>query len=294
MTLLDGSRDRGGAPTTVRAKDESGKRYLMDADEVKPLDHEYTKTEVDGKPNIRIKTASSKQAKQLAALAKKDLGLTDDQVKNALEKAERVEEDPGLLHVEILADPAVEFPSAFAMAALFCAHHGLPVRSDFVTYINSFDENTQPRPMPPDTFYFIHRESWFRLESEMGHCLILYGDPIRKQAIFFSQLFNMLGIAVLMPFAGDDPILYTYGVDILEGKDVDVHVNTASLCGLEWTETHKLGDAELYVINQERGNKLLRTASNRRFDRASEEIWAKHMEGKDPNGPMSRSERTAL
>lgn len=294
MTLLNGSRDRGGSPTLVRARDKYGKRYMIGADEIKPLDHEYTVTVVDGKPNVTIKATSMKQAKELVGKAKKELNLTDAQAKELLEKAQHIEVDPGVLSSEIIAGPAVEFPSAFTMAALFCAHHGLPVHSDFANYINSFDDNTQPRPMPPETFYFIHQESWFKIEAEVGHCLILYGDPIRKQAIFFSQLFNMLGIAVLMPFAGSEPVLHTYGVDILEGKDASVHVNTATLCGLDWKETHKLGEPELYAINQEKSSTLMQIASNRQFTRTSKAIWSKHTAGKNLNGPMSRTEKTAL
>jgi hypothetical protein len=40
MTLLAGSRDRGGEPTAIKGVDKDGKRYAVSADEGKPLDHE--------------------------------------------------------------------------------------------------------------------------------------------------------------------------------------------------------------------------------------------------------------
>lgn len=294
MTLLDGSRDRGGAPALVPARDNNGRRYMIGADEINPLDHEYIVESIDGKGVGTIKATSMKQAKQLIGKAKKDFNLSDMEADEALKHAQRVAEDPGVLNCEIVAGPAVEFPSAFAMAALFCAHHGLPIRSDFVSYIESIDEHTQPRPLPPDTFYFIHDHDWFKLDAEMGHCLILYCDPNRKQAIFFSQLFNMLGIAVLMPYAGKDQLLHSYGVDVLEGRDVSVTVDLEMLRKLEWKETHRLGQPELYAINEKRGNSLMRIASNRQFTCACEAIWSKHNSGKDMDARMSRAERTAV
>lgn len=294
MTLLDGSRDRGGAPALVPARDKNGRRYMIGSEEIKPLDHEYNVECIDGKGVGKIKATSMKQAKQLIGRAKKDFNLSDTEADQALKNAQRVAEDPGVLNCEILAGPAVEFPSAFTMAALFCAHHGLPVRSDFVSYIESIDEHTQPRPLPADTFYFVHDHDWFKLDAELGHCLILYCDPNRKQAIFFSQLFNMLGIAVLMPYAGTVQLLHSYGVDILEGQDVSVMVDIDMLRGMEWKETHRLGEPELYAINEKRGSSLMRIASSRQFTRACDAVWSKHNSGKDMNARITESERASL
>jgi len=276
MTLVDGSPDRGSAPGPIQMTGANNKRYLVGSGEVRPLDHEYNVQSVDGQPVGTIKAISQKQAKELMGKVQKEFNLTDEQVKEHLAKAQIVEEDAGKLERGILAGPAVEFPAAFTMSAIFCAHHGLAVRSDFKRYIESIDEKTGIRPLPPDTFYFIHSVPWFKLEAEMGHCLILYGDPIRKQAIFFSQLFNLLGIAVTMPFDGNQPVLRTYGVDILAGKDVSVHVNEADLCGLIWEETHKLGDAELFAINEERGARVMKLASERDYNRACQAVWEKY------------------
>ncbi len=98
-----------------------------------------------------------------------------------------------------------------------------------------------------------------------------------------------------MPYDGDDLICHTYGVDILEGKDVSVEVDltSASRTGL-WNATHILGDDSLFAINELRGNALMKIAGGRAFNRESQAIWAKHQDGKDPNGPMTRVERTAV
>jgi hypothetical protein len=294
MNRLNGSRDRGGAPALIPATDNNGKRYLVGADEVKPLDYEYNVKMVDGKLEGTIKAPTMKQAKDLLGKAKAEFNLSSDQINEVLAQAQVIQEEPGPLTSDIKAGPAVEFPSTFTMAALFCANYGLPVRSDFVSYISSFDEKTDPRPLPADTFYFIHEKQWFNLDAEMGHCLIFFGDPIRQKGIFFSQLFNMLGIAVLMPFTGNEEVLHTYGVDILKGLDVSVSVDSAALLALEWKETHKLGEPELYKINEIRGNALMRLAGARGFAKAQDAIWAKHQHGKDINSAMTREERTAV
>jgi hypothetical protein len=279
MTWLNGSRDRGGAPTPVQMTDKNGRRFMVGAGgEIKPLDHEYNIEEVNGQPSGAIKAVSLKQAKDLVGKAQKDFKLTDERVKEILADAQYAKEHPGALNRPIEAGPAVEFPSAFTMAALFCAYHGQPVRSDFKSYIESFDENTQPRPLPPDTFYFVQQLPWFKLDAEMGHSLIFYGDPNRRQAIFVSRLFNLLEVAVLMPFDEHEPVLHTYGVDILKGKEVSVHVNSADLCGFDWKATHVLGE-DLFALNQERGQTLMTLAHNFEFDRACKAIWDKYNSG---------------
>jgi hypothetical protein len=293
MTLLDGSRDRGGSPALVPAKGKDGKRYMMGANEIRTLDFEYNVKEVDGKPVGNIKAPSMKHAKELIGKTKKKFNLSSAEVDEKLDNAQRIAEDPGILETRIVAGPAVEFPAAFTMSALFCAYHGQPVRPDFVSYLGSFDETPTPRPLPKDTFYFIHKDNWFTLDAEMGHCLILYCDPTRNQAIFFSQLFKLLGIAVLIPYDGNDIICCTYGVDILEGKEVSVQVDKETLAGLDWKATHILGEDELFAINQERGTALMKLAGDRQFKRAQEAIVAKHTSGRDSTIPMTRQERTA-
>ena len=81
-----------------------------------------------------------------------------------------------------------------------------------------------------------------------------------------------------MPFDGHEPVLHTYGVDILKGKEVSVHVNTADLCGFDWKETHVLGE-DLFALNQERGQPLMKLAGNFEFNRACKAIWDKYSTG---------------
>ena len=89
-------------------------------------------------------------------------------------------------------------------------------------------------------------------------------------------------------------MLHTYGVDILTGENASVYVNTAILQGLDWKETHRLGEPELFAINNECASALMRIAAGRDFEKATERIWEKNNHGKDLNSPMTKEERMAL
>jgi len=57
---------------------------------------------------------------------------------------------------------------------------------------------------------------------------------------------NLPGVAVLMPYDGTKGICLAYAVDVLQGQELPVKINTAELQALEWKPTHILGDPALF------------------------------------------------
>ena len=72
--------------------------------------------------------------------------------------------------------------------------------------------------MPPDTFYWIHDEKWVNLEAKVSHVMVLYCDANKKQSLFYVELFNLPGIAVILPFTGDTHMIFYDAIDVLSGK----------------------------------------------------------------------------
>lgn len=281
MILLGGSRDRHRAFSSIRATNSKEQSFLLGTDMIKPLSHVYEVMTDGSEHRIEIKAISMKQAKDLIRKAKKELALSDAQEDDLLEGLRSVQEDPGRLCGDVVSGPAIEFPAAFAMAALFSAFNGLNVHSEFSEYFYDFDKSKHSFRLPPDTFYFIHETKWMSLSAQIGHCLFLYGDPERQKSIFVCRLFELLDIAVIAPFNGNTPVSATYGVDILEGKEVEVMLDLQALRSFDWSETHRIGDSSLLSIIQQRNDALMKLAGRRQFYLASKSIFDKYIGGAD-------------
>lgn len=293
MILLGGSRDRHGASSSVRATNTKGHSFLLGTNVIRPLSHEYEVMTYDNEQQIKIKAISEKQAKDLIKGAKKELSLSDEQV-NELERGiKRINEDPGQLSSKFECGPALEFPAAFAMAALFSAFNGLSVHSEFPKYLVDLDERTHSSRLPPDTFYFVHETSWMSLEAQIRHCLFLYGDPERQKSIFVCRLFELLDIAVIAPFKGKMPVCKSYGVDILEGREVEVKLDLQALSSFDWSETHSIGDASLLSMMHQRTNSLMQLAGRRQFYFALQAIFDKYIGDTDEKS-VSRAALSAI
>jgi hypothetical protein len=283
MVLVDGSRDKGGDLAPFKAQSASGKPYSVTPDEVKLGAPEYIKTVLpDGKIQVTVKARTMKEARTLLGRAKSDFPNLQTDIDTLMQSA-RVEHVPvEALNFAMQFGPISTFPAAFVMASVYCAVNELPPHPEFVNYVDKFD--VANRSMPPDTFYFMHEDTWFSHTAEVGHSVILFGDAKSKQAIFFMQLFNQPGIAVLLPYAGNDNVCFSYGVDVLLGQEVEVDVDQAKLAVLDWSETHKNGDEALWREVEKRSTPLLAIASKRSLSSATDEIFRKHF-GKN-NGEL--------
>ncbi len=151
MTLLDGSRDRGGAPTLVSAKSKDGKRIAWSGPmKLSQSDFEYDVANVDGKPVGKIKAPSMKHAKDLVGKTKKDFKLSDNEVKNTLDNAKRVQEDSRRPRNSYRGWPSSRVPSRICneCAVLRSSRVTCAKGSDFVSYIDSIDENIGGKAAP--------------------------------------------------------------------------------------------------------------------------------------------------
>lgn len=261
MVLVKGQVDRREVPL-LDAVDDQGNPYKIGAEEIRlgefQIDHEKG----------TIATTSMQQMEQLLAKVKKDHPELNIDIQEKLSEARLVQAPAPVLTFEMQFGPRSTFPAIFVVSALFASHHEIPHHPAFVNYVNSFD--VQTRELPPDTFYFVH-EDLFESPALVGHTLILFCDSKRKQALFYAELFNQPGIAVTLPYGGASTQSFTYGVDVMEGKNVDIQVNQQKLLTLDWQQTHTNGP-ELWKIVEERGNAIASIAMLRSIDSMVDEL----------------------
>ena len=285
MALLGGARDRG-ENTPIKMSDREGNPYRVVFG--KPLELAAPIFEEEEKPEgkeYRIHARTTEEARTLLGRVKKAHPGFD--IEKALEEAVMQESYVnGPLHGRGNIGPNVFFPATFVMASVFASHHGMAIHPDFKAYVDSFepvpkldelDGKQVDVKFPPDTFYWEHSSRWFTVPAEVSHVLCLYGDPHRKQAIFYAEIFNLPGIAVVLPYAGEAPKLCTYGVDVVEGKEVEVKVDEAFLRAVSWKESHEKGSSGLMKIIEMKLGSLLKVAQLRGQNHAIGEILDKEL-----------------
>ncbi len=223
MALLGGSRDRG-ENQPIQMTDAEGKRYHVSFGEPpKPARPEYERMETPKGTQYLIKVRSLKEARTLLGRVKKE--HPDFNIEDALQHAAVQNRYPGRLGTRLQVGPRTLFPAAFSMASVFSAYHNLPSHPVFKSYVRAFSPDAPT--MPVDTFYWLPRRAWFRAKAEISHILVLYGDARRHQALFYLELFNLPGVAVMMPYDGTNDTCKSYAVDVLEGKELTLGVDTA-------------------------------------------------------------------
>ena len=129
------------------------------------------------------------------------------------------------------------------MASLFAVTNEMPVHHSFNDFVKYFDVNKPSIPL--DTFYFCNLQNILKTKAELGHNMFYFGDSVNAQALFYLELFNMPGIAVKMPFYATKDVYFSYGIDILNGKEVNLDLEKTALKYLKWEATHILGDEAL-------------------------------------------------
>jgi hypothetical protein len=269
MNLLNGSRDRGqNRPTPMI--DESGKVYIFRFGEPLSLAApRYEEVEKAGECHITIKARNLKEARTLLGRAKaKRPGFDIDE---AMKHAVLEQQWPdGMLHHQLQIGPAAVFPAAFVAASIFAVHHGQQPHPQLKTYVTSFDPDHPA--LPPDTFYFMPAKRCVAAPAEVTHIVALMGDAATGRMLAYVELFNVVCIGVLIPFAGEQDIRETYAIDILTGKHLAAQIDEANLKSVPWAATHQLGDASLFAFTEKQIGNLIQLARQREWNAQMEQI----------------------
>ncbi len=264
MAQLDGSRDRGSNPP-IEMEDADGRRYRVDFGETIQLARpDYCVTEEPDRTVISIQARTMKEARTLLGRVKSR--VPDFDIDEAIKHAKVVRSWPpgdGMLRSQLEIGPRRTFPALFVAASVFAASRGLACHHSLRAYVETFDiENPT---LPPDTFNFYSTEPWATAPGEVTHKVVFLGDPVRGLALVFFELFNILEIAVTLPFNGSEQRIETYGVDVLTGAEVQVDVNAAAILSRRWEATHDL-EPRLYEIIEKRVGRILKIAQRRGAD----------------------------
>lgn len=265
MSLLGGARDRGENQPIQMTDTTTGQTYEVVFG--KPLGlskPEYTEEQTPKGTRISIKARTMAEAKTLLGRIKKQ--FPDADLDNLLREASMQHAYPdGMLHATLQIGPRVTFPAAFVMASLFAAFNGLPTHSRLQEYATGF--NLKSPTLPVDTFYWVQPQSWFTTGTELAHILVLRGNARRQQALFYVELFNALGIAVLLPYDHPQDSYFFYGVDVINGNEITVNIDTQRLDALGWQSTHEVGDPALNKIVEQQIGRIIGIAQSRARNR---------------------------
>jgi hypothetical protein len=249
MAHLGAIPDRGDVQPT-KMSDKFGDEYFMNFGQpLKPTKPKLIKIQQSADKTVyEIESRTRKEAKNLIGKIKKnhpeiDIDI-DSVVKNLQYKDTPVD---GPLHQKLNLGPNIFFPSFFVMASLFAASNDMPIHPNFKLFVNDFDPTTllddsdltsKKATIPPDTFYWIYPFEWFQVSSEVSHILILFGDSVRKKSIFYAELFNLPGVAVILPYDKASDVIYSYGIDVCNGEKIKIDLDVATFKSMEWESTH--------------------------------------------------------
>lgn len=93
----------------------------------------------------------------------------------------------------------------------------------------------------------------------------------------YVELFNLISVAVILPFNGKTRVRHSQAVDVLTGEIIDVVIDEDVFTENFWEETHRLGDQDLFQIIRERFGRLMGVAKKREngqeINRIISESW---------------------
>jgi len=283
MTLLDGSRDRG-TNRPVRMTDESGRVVVIKFGEpLKLAQTAYSENQTANGLEVRIDARNLKELRTQLGRVKAKIPTfdIDEAMKHAVVK--RTWPD-GVLRGQLQIGPGVVFPAIFVAASIFAAHHGLDPHPALRSYVDEFDPETPI--LPPDTFFFMPDWPGFKAPGEVTHIVVLCADSAARRMLVCVELFNVMTVGVVLPYAGDVDRTESYAVDLLTGAQAPVTVDTTALKGMPWGATHQNGDTALQRHVTGRLKKLLVTAKERAFQ-AQIKALTDRVFGTNPNAPLT-------
>ena len=94
-----------------------------------------------------------------------------------------------------------------------------------------------------------------------------FGDPDRKQALAYVELFNLPGVAVVLPYHGSEPLSNSYAIDVVTGIEQPVSLDETAY-RQSWASTHDTPD--LFELVEHSVGRVLELASKRMREREIE------------------------
>ncbi len=266
MTLLGGSRDRGeNAPAMMQA---NGTNYLLSFGEpIRLARPEYLEHVQDNRIVIQIKARTMKEARQLLGRVKSK--YSDFDLNAALAAAtEQSSYLPDMLGGRLNVGPNPIFPAVFVMANVYAASLDMPTHADFPSYIRGLPNRVKLEPegqnvivnMPPDTFYWLPTTPPVSRPAGVTHIVSYFGDPDRKQALAYVELFNLPGVAVVLPYHGSEFRISSYAVDVVTGLEPSLTLDVLAY-QQSWESTHDIPD--LFELMEHGVGRILELATQR-------------------------------
>jgi hypothetical protein len=291
MSRLDGSRDRGTNPS-IRMSDVCGRTYNVAFGKPIALDEPDCSFEeqADGSVQVRVLARTPKEMRTLLGRVKGRFPAFD--IEAAAQRAAVTNIPSGILKMPIQIGPVSTFPAGFVAANIFAAHHGFAPHPKFAKYVSSLSSRPDPKPLPPDTFLW-HQPPWFTVEAKVSHVLALIADPMMQRMLAFVEYFNIVSIAVVLPYAGSAHARKTYAIDVLKGVEAQVTIDESSLAKLQWSASHTLGDQAFRANVAERTKRVICIAQERERDAAIQKIFDQTV-GPSDGRKLTLAEQKAL
>jgi len=308
MALLGAVPDRGSVQPT-RMMDRYGEEYLVKyGAKLKPTRPDIsTVRKSDDETVYEIKARTPKEARTLLGKIKKDhpeINLDIDDVVNNLKYVDSPIE--GMLHQRLNMGPNIFFPASFVMASIYSVSKGMPVHPKFKRFVDNFDPMTlsndsdlidKKATIPPNTFYWVQQTEWFKVPVEISHVLFLFCDAKRKESIFYVELFNLPGVAVILPYDGESDAVFTDGIDIITGDKTEVIFDSCAFKSLKWESTHpwEIGKLdEFFSIAKYKAERVIRIAQERSEKHEIDRLLKEKIENFDGNRVSSPEERKQI
>jgi hypothetical protein len=308
MALLGAVPDRGSVQPT-RMIDRYGEEYLVKYGAKLKITRPEIRTvrKSDGETVHEIKARTPKEAKTLLGKIRKDypeISLDIDNVVNNLKYVDSPIE--GMLHQRLNIGPNIFFPASFVMASIYSASKGMPIHPKFKQFVDKFDPTTlsndndlvgKKATIPPDTFYWVQKNEWFKVPVALSHVLFLFCDAKRKESIFYVELFNLPGVAVILPYDGESDAVFTNGIDILTGDKTEVIFDSCAFDSLKWESTHpwEIGKLdEFFSIAKRKVERVIRIAQERSEKHEIDRLLKEKIKNFDGNHVSSPEERKQI
>jgi hypothetical protein len=275
MALLGGSRDRGeNSPVMMHA---NGTDYFITFGEPIQLARpEYLERVNDQKTVIEIKARTMKETRQLLGRVKSKHPNFD--VDAALAAAtEQSTYLPYMLGARLNVGPNPIFPAVFTIANVYAASLGMPIHIEFPSYIHCLPNRVKREVegqevsvnMPPDTFYWLPQVLPVFRPAGVTHIVSYFGDPDRKQALAYVELFNLPGVAVVLPYHGSELLSKSYAIEVVTGLEQPAGIDETAY-RQSWVSTHDIPD--LFELVEHSVGRVLELATKRMREREIERI----------------------
>lgn len=287
MIMIGASRDRG-ENGTIRMKSDDGQHYDVGFGSLKPAKPELKIIEDDnGLISVNILARGKKD--EIALLNKVKKQYPNFDIENAHKNMVRNKFIPeGSLHNSIDIGPRNLFASAFVAANLMSHFYGFGISDGFKSFLESHSAN-EDWVSPPDTFYFFPNENWFEIDKNtVSHIIIMRGNAEEGRLFFYIEYFNILSAAVILSFNQKEDFHYSYGIDLVSGKEIPVTIDAKIFNNFAWVATHFLGEDPLYKIISEKIRRVIIFGAQRSREKGLGDVVEKSL-GK-PDGRIITQE----